>query len=151
MADNAVLFLFDNSYILLYTVYKGGAGMNIIINNSSFQPIYEQIVEQIKDSIVKGRLKENDMLPSVRSLSKEIRVSALTVKKAYDELEQEGFIITVHGKGSFVTSANQELMLEEQRREAEQLMEQAIRKGKSCGMSRSELEEMYQLVLEDMI
>ena len=74
--------------------------MNIIINNSSFQPIYEQIVEQIKDSIVKGRLKENDMLPSVRSLSKEIRVSALTVKKAYDELEQEGFIITVHGKGS---------------------------------------------------
>ena len=62
--------------------------MNIIINNSSFQPIYEQIVEQIKDSIVKGRLKENDMLPSVRSLSKEIRVSALTVKKAYDELEQ---------------------------------------------------------------
>ena len=125
--------------------------MNIIINNSSFQPIYEQIVEQIKDSIVKGRLKENDMLPSVRSLSKEIRVSALTVKKAYDELEQEGFIITVHGNGSFVTSANQELMLEEQRREAEQLMEQAIRKGKSCGMSRSELEEMYQLVLEDMI
>ena len=125
--------------------------MNIIINNSSFQPIYEQIVEQIKDSIVKGRLKENDMLPSVRSLSKEIRVSALTVKKAYDELEQEGFIITVHGKGSFVTSANQELMLEEQRREAEQLMEQAIRKGKSCGMSGSELEEMYQLVLEDMI
>ena len=125
--------------------------MNIIINNSSFQPIYEQIVEQIKDSIVKGRLKENDMLPSVRSLSKEIRVSALTVKKAYDELEQEGFIITVHGKGSFVTSANQELMLEEQRREAEQLMDQAIRKGKSCGMSRSELEEMYQLVLEDMI
>lgn len=125
--------------------------MNIIINNSSFQPIYEQIVEQIKDSIVKGRLKENDMLPSVRSLSKEIRVSALTVKKAYDELEQEGFIITVHGKGSFVTSANQELMLEEQRRETEQLMEQAIRKGKSCGMSRSELEEMYQLVLEDMI
>ena len=125
--------------------------MNIIINNSSFQPIYEQIVEQIKDSIVKGRLKENDMLPSDRSLSKEIRVSALTAKKAYDELEQEGFIITVHGKGSFVTSANQELMLEEQRREAEQLMEQAIRKGKSCGMSRSELEEMYQLVLEDMI
>lgn len=125
--------------------------MNIIINNSSFQPIYEQIVEQIKDSIVKGRLNENDMLPSVRNLSKEIRVSALTVKKAYDELEQEGFIITVHGKGSFVTSANQELMKEEQRREAEQLMEQAIRKGKSCGMSRSELEEMYQLVLEDMI
>ena len=125
--------------------------MNIIINNSSLQPIYEQIVIQIKDKIMKGVLKENDLLPSVRTLSKDIKVSALTVKKAYDELEEEGFILTVHGKGSFVTSANQVLMLEEQKKEVERLFEQAIRKGRSCGMSREELTELYQLVLEDLV
>lgn len=125
--------------------------MIIIINNSSLQPIYEQIMIQIKDKIMKGELKENDPLPSVRTLSKEIKVSALTVKKAYDELEAQGFILTVHGKGSFVTSANQELMLEENKKEVEQLFEQAIRKARSCGMSRQELTELYQLVLEDLI
>ena len=125
--------------------------MKIIINNSTLQPIYEQIVIQIKDKIMKGELKENDLLPSVRTLSKDIKVSALTVKKAYDELEEEGFILTVHGKGSFVTSANQELMLEEQKKEVERLFEQAIRKGRSCGMSREELTELYQLVLEDLV
>lgn len=125
--------------------------MIIIINNSSLQPIYEQIMIQIKDKIMKGELKENDPLPSVRTLSKEIKVSALTVKKAYDELEAQGFILTVHGKGSFVTSANQELMLEENKKEVEQLFEQAIRKARSCGMSRKELTELYQLVLEDLI
>lgn len=125
--------------------------MTIIINNSSLQPIYEQIMIQIKEKIMKGELKEDDMLPSVRTLSKEIKVSALTVKKAYDELEQEGFILTVHGKGSFVTSANQELMLEEKKKEVEQLFEEAVRKGRSCGMNQQELTELYQLVLEDLI
>lgn len=125
--------------------------MTIIINNSSLQPIYEQIMIQIKEKIMKGELKEDDMLPSVRTLSKEIKVSALTVKKAYDELEQEGFILTVHGKGSFVTSANQELMLEEKKKEVEQLFEEAVRKGRSCGMNQRELTELYQLVLEDLI
>ena len=125
--------------------------MTIIINNSSLQPIYEQIMIQIKEKIMKGELKEDDMLPSVRTLSKEIKVSALTVKKAYDELEREGFILTVHGKGSFVTSANQELMLEEKKKEVEQLFEEAVRKGRSCGMNQQELIELYQLVLEDLI
>ena len=74
--------------------------MNIIINNSSMQPIYEQIVEQIKAAIMKEELKAEESLPSVRTLSKDLRISALTVKKAYDTLEQEGFIITVHGKGT---------------------------------------------------
>lgn len=124
--------------------------MTIIINNSSLQPIYEQIVSQIKEMIMKGELQENQMLPSVRALSKDIKISALTVKKAYDELEAEGFILTVHGKGSFVTSANQEIMLEEKKKEVEQLLEQAIRKGRSCGMSSQELTELYQLVLEDL-
>ncbi len=125
--------------------------MTIIINNSSLQPIYEQIMIQIKEKIMKGELNEDDMLPSVRTLSKEIKVSALTVKKAYDELEREGFILTVHGKGSFVTSANQELMLEEKKKEVEQLFEEAVRKGRSCGMNQQELTELYQLVLEDLI
>lgn len=124
--------------------------MNIVINNSSFQPIYEQIVIQIKENIMNGTLQEDTLLPSVRTLAKDLRVSMLTVKKAYDELEAAGFIITVHGKGSFVTNANQELILEEKKKEVEQLLEQAVRKGRSCGMDRQELQELYQLILEDL-
>ena len=123
--------------------------MNIIINNLSMQPIYDQIVSQIKASIMQGKLKEEDMLPSVRGLAKDLRVSALTVKKAYDALEEQGFIVTVHGKGSFVACANQDLMLEEKRKEVENEMEMLIRKGRSCGMSNQELAELFRLVLEE--
>lgn len=90
--------------------------MKIIINHSSMVPIYEQIVDQIKTLIRNGELKENDNLPSVRSLSKELKISALTVKKAYDNLEAEGFTVTVHGKGTYVSAANAELLLEEQKK-----------------------------------
>ena len=103
--------------------------MKLIINHSSMQPIYEQIVEQIKGKIMQGELKEDTALPSVRSLAKELKVSALTVKKAYDALTEEGFIITIHGKGSFVAFANQNVMLEEKRKEVETDLEMAIRKG----------------------
>lgn len=89
------------------------------------------------------------MLPSVRTLSKELKVSALTVKKAYDALDAEGFVVTVHGKGSFVTLANQELMLEEKKKEVEADLEMAIRKGRSCGMSNQEITDLFQIVLED--
>ena len=123
--------------------------MNIIINNSSMQPIYEQIVNQIKAAIMKGNLMEEQMLPSVRSLAKDLRISALTVKKAYDTLEEQGFIVTVHGKGRFVSCANQELMLEEKRKEVESDIEIAIRKGRSCGMSNKEQTELFKLVLEE--
>ena len=123
--------------------------MNLIINHSSMQPIYEQICDQIKEKIMHGELQEETMLPSVRTLAKELKVSALTVKKAYDALEEEGFILTVHGKGSFVTCANQELMLEEKRKEVEADLEMAIRKGRSCGMSNQEITELFQIVLED--
>ncbi|MCI8583551.1 MAG: GntR family transcriptional regulator [Dorea sp.] len=123
--------------------------MKMIINNSSMQPIYEQIVAQFKAAIMKGELKEEEMLPSVRSLAKELKVSALTVKKSYDALEEEGFIITVHGKGSFVTCASQELMLEEKRKEVEADFEAAIRKGRSLGMSNQEITEVFMIVLED--
>ena len=102
--------------------------MKIIVNNSSMQPIYEQIVEQIRQQILQGDLKEGDALASVRALAKDLKISALTVKKAYDLLEQEGMIATVHGKGSFVLAANPSLIEEKQRREVEECMEQAIAK-----------------------
>ena len=123
--------------------------MYIVINNTSMQPIYEQIVNQIKASIMQGKLKEETMLPSVRSLSKDLKVSALTVKKAYDALEEQGFIVTVHGKGSFVACANQELMLEEKRKELEMELETVIRKGRSLGMSEKELTDLFALLLEE--
>lgn len=123
--------------------------MNLIINNSSMQPIYEQIVEQIKTLILNGTLPGESMLPSVRSLAKELKISALTVKKAYDHLEEEGFVVTVHGKGSFVAAANQNLLQEEQRKEVEADLERAIRKGRCCGMSNSELQELFDLMMEE--
>lgn len=123
--------------------------MRLLINNSSMQPIYEQLVDQIKQLIVTGGLKEEEILPSVRSLSKDLRISALTVKKAYDRLEEEGFITTVHGKGSFVAPANKELLVESNRRQVEADLEQVIRKGKSCGMTNREITELFTLILED--
>lgn len=122
--------------------------MKIMINNSSMQPIYEQIVEQIKQQILQGKLKEGEALSSVRVLAKDLKISALTVKKAYDYLEQEGLIATVHGKGSFVLVANPSLLEEEQRREVEICIEQAVAEGRSCGMSDAELRELFELVLE---
>ncbi len=124
--------------------------MNLIINHSSMQPVYEQIVCQIKDKIMHGELIEETMLPSVRTLAKEIKVSALTVKKAYDQLEEEGFVVTVHGKGSFVACANQAQMLEEKKKEVEAEFEQTIRKARSCGMEDGEIQELFEIVLEDV-
>ena len=124
--------------------------MNLIINHTSMQPVYEQIVCQIKDKIMHGELIEETILPSVRTLAKEIKVSALTVKKAYDQLEEEGFVVTVHGKGSFVACANQAQMLEEKKKEVEAEFEQTIRKARSCGMEDGEIQELFEIVLEDV-
>ena len=123
--------------------------MNIIINNTSMQPIYEQIVGQIKEQIMNGMLRKDTALPSVRSLSKDLRISALTVKKAYDALEQEGFVVTVHGKGSFVAGINPQLAAEEGRKETEKALEEAIRLGRSRGMSVVEIQEMFLLIAEE--
>ena len=123
--------------------------MNLIINHSSMEPIYEQIMAQIKELIIHGKINEGTGLPSVRTLARDLKVSALTVKKAYDALEEEGFITTVHGKGSFVNSANQQVLLEEKKKEVETTLEAAIRKGKSCGMSQEELKELFFIILED--
>lgn len=123
--------------------------MKLIINHSSMQPIYEQIADQIKGCIMAGELQADTPLDSVRALAKELKVSALTVKKAYDSLEEEGFVVTIHGKGSFVAFAGQQLMLEEKKKEVEADFERAIRKGRSCGMSSEDLLELFRIVLED--
>ena len=122
--------------------------MNIIINHSSMVPIYEQIVDVVKTQIRKGELKEDENLPSVRMLAKELKISALTVKKAYDALEEEGFAITIHGKGTYITAANTELLLEEQKKEIEHDLEIAIQKGRRCGISDEELKNLLELILE---
>ena len=123
--------------------------MKIIINHSSIVPIYEQIVDQIKTLIRDGELKENDNLPSVRSLAKELKISALTVKKAYDNLEAEGFTVTVHGKGTYVAAANAELLLEEQKKEVEADLEMAIQKGRRCGISDEDIRTLFEMILEE--
>ena len=123
--------------------------MHIIINSSLMVPIYEQIMEQIKTQIRDGSLRENDSLPSVRALSTELEISALTVKKAYDHLESEGFTVTVHGKGTYVAAANPELLLEEQKKEVEADLELAIQKGRRYGLSTEEIRSLFELILED--
>ena len=122
--------------------------MNIIINHSSMVPIYEQIVDVLKTQIRKGELKEDENLPSVRMLAKELKISALTVKKAYDALEEEGFAITIHGKGTYITAANTELLLEEQKKEIEADLEKAVFKARRCGISDEELKNLLELILE---
>ena len=123
--------------------------MKIIVNNSSMVPIYEQIMEQIKAMISNKELQENDILPSVRSLAKELKISALTVKKAYDLLEEEGFTVTVHGKGTYVAAMNTERMLEEYKKEVENEFEATIQKAKRYGLSKDEVKELFELIMEE--
>lgn len=123
--------------------------MSIIINTSLMIPIYEQIVDQIKTMIRKGELQENDALPSVRSLSRSLKISALTVKKAYDTLDHEGFTVTIHGKGTYVTVTNTELLLEDQRKELESDLEKVIQKGRRFGLSNEEIKDLLDVLLED--
>ena len=136
-----------NCYILFIRKWRLVI-LNIIVSKSSMIPIYEQIVDQIKVFIRDGKLKENDALPSVRTLSKELKISALTVKKAYDALESEGFAITVHGKGTYIATTNKELLFEEQKKELETDLEQAIQKGRRYGISDDDIRELFELILE---
>ncbi len=125
--------------------------MKLILSVSSMVPLYEQIIDQIKTMIRKGELQENDVLPSVRTLSKELKISALTVKKAYDLLEEEGFTVTVHGKGTYVKAVSLELLLEEQKKELETELEQAIRKGRRIGLSEDEIKSLFHLLMEESL
>ena len=123
--------------------------MNIIIKNSNHQPIYEQIYTQIKDLILNGSLKEDDLLPSIRNLAKDLRISVITTKRAYDELEREGFIHTVAGKGCFVAGTNCELIREENFKKIEAHM-QAIRQlAVSCGLTTEDLFQMFRVLEEE--
>lgn len=123
--------------------------MKLIVNNSSMVPIYEQLVEQIKGMLVRGELAADTPLPSVRSLSGELKISALTVKKAYDALEAEGLVKTVHGKGTYVVGANRNLMLEEQKKEVEGTLEEALHRGRLYGLTASEIREMFEILMQE--
>lgn len=123
--------------------------MHIILNNSSMVPIYEQIMDQIKSEIINGSLKADDPLPSVRSLSAELRISALTVKKAYDHLEEEGFVVTVHGKGTYVAAADLQLAAEARRRDVENDFAEALSKAEAIGMTCDEIHELIDILSED--
>ena len=123
--------------------------MDIIISNSSGKPIYEQIASQIKNMIVTGELKPGDALPSMRLLAKELRISVITTKRAYEELERDGFIESVIGKGSYVAAQNRELIREEHLRKVEEYMEKAVERARLANISLEELIEIMTMLYQE--
>ena len=123
--------------------------MRIIIQNSSMVPIYEQVVNQIKAQIISGELKDGDVLPSVRNMAAELRISSLTVKKAYDFLEEEGLVTTIHGKGTFVNAADGQMAAEARRKAIEDDLSLVVSKAFSAGLNKEELKEIFEIILED--
>lgn len=124
--------------------------MNIIISNASSKPIYEQIGQQIKAQIISGELKEGDPLPSIRKLAKELHISVITTKRAYEELEKEGFIDTVGGKGTFVALQNKELLREKRMKSIEDMMSETVTAALKLGITYEELQEMLQILYHDV-
>jgi len=125
--------------------------MDIVLSNSSEQPIYEQITLQIKDSIIKGTLKEAEILPSIRNLAKELKISVITTKRAYEELERDGFITIVPGKGTYVAAQNKDLLRESRIRIVEEKLLEAVNASKSSDLTFDELVEMLKLLYEEDI
>ena len=123
--------------------------IDIFISNTSGQPIYDQIYSQIKGLIISGQLGEGEALPSIRGLAKELRISVITTKRAYDELEREGFIYTVAGKGCFVAQKNVEMLREEILKKIEGLMQQIAVLAASCNLTEKELIQMFQLLYRE--
>ena len=123
--------------------------MTILIDNRSGQPIYEQIFTQIRDQILSGALEEDAALPSIRSLAKDLRISVITTKRAYDELENAGFLYTVAGKGCFVAPRNTELIREEHLRQLEEHLTEVRRLARLCGLSRQDINDMLNILEED--
>ena len=123
--------------------------IDIFISNTSGQPIYDQIYSQIKGLIISGQLGEGEALPSIRGLAKELRISVITTKRAYDELEREGFIYTVAGKGCFVAQKNVEMLREENLKKIEDLMQQIAVLAASCNLTEKELIQMFQLLYRE--
>ncbi len=123
--------------------------MEIIISNSSGIPIYEQIIEQIKNKILSCQLKEDELLPSIRALARDLRCSVITTKKAYEELEKEGFVTMIPGKGVYVAKINRELALEEEKRKIEELMEKILFIAKNNSIERKELQDIWKILCEE--
>ena len=123
--------------------------MDIIISNSGNQPIYEQITGQIKNMVMNGQLKEGDALPSMRTLAKELRISVITTKRAYEDLDRDGFITTIVGKGSFVRAADTRLIREEKLKQIENLLSEAVALAGQSGIERMEIEEMIDILYQE--
>ena len=123
--------------------------MELIIRNSTNQPIYDQIYCQIKAQILSGALAPGEALPSIRALAKDLKISVITTKRAYDELEAHGFIYTVAGKGCFVADNNLEILREQRRQELETHLTAALELAKSCGLTRQDLKQMLDLLSEE--
>ena len=123
-----------------------GESLNLIISNAGDRPIYEQIYTQIKDCIISGELSEGDMLPSIRALAKDLRISVITTTRAYDELERDGFIYRVPGKGCYVAEKNMELVREEHLKRIEQHMREIVALAVPCGMDDAETARMLELI-----
>ena len=161
----------DNCYILLYTDIRterkgfcsksfdhrtaqaGAPGkdirMQIVIKNSSMVPVYEQLIDNIKQEIISGELKEGDALPSVRKLANDLKISALTVKKSYDRLEEEGFIVTVHGKGSFVAETDAALASEARKKSIEEEFALSVERARALGIKDEEIREILEIILSE--
>ncbi len=122
--------------------------MNILIDNKSGAPIYDQIYTQIKNQIISGELQQDEALPSIRNLAKDLRISVITTKRAYDELEREGFIYTLPAKGCFVAAKNVELLREENLKKIEEYMQKILQLSAACNLSKEELIEMFRINLE---
>ncbi len=123
--------------------------MHIFIDNKSGAPIYDQIKTQIKAQIISGELSPDEMLPSIRGLAKDLRISFITTKRAYDDLEAEGFIYTIPGKGCFAAPRNTQLLREENLKKIEEHMEEIVRLGSACRLTREEILAMVEFSLED--
>ena len=123
--------------------------MELGIRNNANQPMYEQFYSQIRAQIIAGTLRPADALPSIRALAKDLRISVITTKRAYDELEADGFLYTVAGKGCFVAEKNLDLVREHQLKELEDHLAAAAELAKSCGLSREELTEMLRILMEE--
>lgn len=122
--------------------------MKIVLSNASDEPLYLQIVNQIKAQILKGELTESEPLPSIRSLAKALKISVITTKRAYDELEKEGFVVTVGGKGTYIAPMNSEMMREAKMKAVEDKMAEAVAEAKRLGLSLEQLEQMLTIIYE---
>ena len=123
--------------------------MNVLIDNKSGAPIYDQIYTQIKSQIISGALKEDEMLPSIRGLAKDLRISFITTKRAYEELEKDGFIYTLPGKGCYVAPKNIELLREENLKKIEGYIDEIVRLAATCNLSKQDIIEMVKFSLEE--